>query len=190
MRATNCLVRLAFIASMLLLILFVEDHAQTVRYNFLPGQDFSKYKTYKWVDVPDADYPAPAIDEQIRRSIDAQLSAKGLTKSEGDDTDLRVMYQLAINEEKQWKKYKSGGDEYWGWGGWGGWGGSSGSIRESILRTGTLNLDFYDVALKKQVWRGEATKTLRNPGDKETLRRNIDRAMARLLKDFPPLVLK
>ena len=186
----KAMVKLAFVSSMVLLILFVEDHAQTVRYNFLPGQDFSKYKTYKWVDVPDADYPAPAIDEQIRRSIDAQLSAKGLTKSEGDDADLRVMYQLAIDEEKKWKKYKSGGDEYWGWGGWGGWGGSSDSIKEWTIRTGTLNLDFYDVVLKKQVWRGEATKTLRNPGDRETLRKNIDRAMAKLLKDFPPLSMK
>ena len=26
--------------------------AQQVTYNFMPGTDFSKYHTYKWVDIP------------------------------------------------------------------------------------------------------------------------------------------
>jgi len=179
---------MAFVFS-ILLVSVVADRGQVVRHNYLPGQDFSKYKTYKWVEVSEAQYPDQILDEQIKRAIDAQLSAKGFTKSDADDADLRVTYQLAITEEKEWKAYKTG-NEYWGWGGWGGWGGSTTKMKKSTIRVGTLNIDFYDVTLKKQVWRGEATKTLKNPKNPGQLQKNLDIAMAKLLEDFPPLGLK
>jgi hypothetical protein len=31
--------------------------AQDIKYNFAQGTDFSKYKTYKWFDIKDAQYP-------------------------------------------------------------------------------------------------------------------------------------
>jgi hypothetical protein len=163
--------------------------AQSVRYNSLPGTDFSKYKTYKWVRVEKAQYPNDLIDQQIKRSIDAQLSAKGLTQVE-DNPDLIVVYQAAINQEKQWNAYSSGGD-YWGYGGWGGWGGmSTTTATSSTINVGSLDLDMYDVSTKKQVWRGEATKTLGNPKNPEKIQKNIDKAMAKLLKNYPPPIKK
>src|SRR5215813_1483169 len=74
--------------------------AQDLKYNFLPGTDFSKYKTYKWVRVPKAQYPNQILDTQIMNSIDAQLASKGLTKTE-DNPDLYVTYQAAVTDEKQ-----------------------------------------------------------------------------------------
>jgi hypothetical protein len=44
----------------------------------------------------------------------------------------------------------------------------------------------YDVALRKQVWRGEATKTIDPPKDPAKLQKNINKAMAKLLKNYPP----
>ena len=38
--------------------------AQDVRYNFMPGADFSKYRTYKWVNTGDA-HPDQIMDAQI-----------------------------------------------------------------------------------------------------------------------------
>jgi hypothetical protein len=49
-----------------------------------------------------------------------------------------------------------------------------------------LNLDFYDTGIKKQVWRGAATKTLDPPKDPAKLQRKLDKAVAKLLKNFPP----
>jgi hypothetical protein len=162
--------------------------AQSIRYNFAPGTNFSQYKTYKWVRVEGAQYPNQLIDQQIMRSIDAQLASKGLTKTD-DKPDLVVTYQVAVNQEKQWNAYSTGGD-YWGWGGWGGWGGMGGmqttTATSSTINIGTLNLDLYDVSSKKQIWRGEATKTLGNPKKPEKLQRNIDKAMAKLMKNYPP----
>ncbi len=69
--------------------------AQDVTTNSMPGVDFSKFHTYKWVTVS-AKYPNQIVDQQIKNSIDAQLAAKGLTKTDGDNADLHVAYQVGI----------------------------------------------------------------------------------------------
>jgi Domain of unknown function (DUF4136) len=175
------------VAACLLLFCYCSAAAQDVRYNFLQGTDFSKYKTYKWVQVPNVQYPNQLLDGQIKQSIDTQLATKGLTKTE-DNPDLYVTYQLAIDQEKQWNAYSTGGS-YWGWGGWGGWGGMETTTATSkTINIGTLNLDMYDVGSKKQVWRGQATKTVKPQKDPQKLQKNLDKAMAKLLKNYPPPV--
>jgi len=184
MKISRLIIRVAAVPAILLVFTFVGS-AQKVRHNYAPGTDFSKYKTYKWVRIEKAQYPNQLIDEQIMRSIDSQLAQKGLRKSDGD-ADLVVTYQAAVDQEKQWNAYSTGGG-YWGYGGWGGWGGmETTTMTSSTINVGSLNLDMYDVATRKQVWRGEATKTLGNPKDPAKLQRNIDKAMAKLLKDYPP----
>jgi uncharacterized protein DUF4136 len=169
----------------LVLVWCVVASAQDIRYNFLQGTDFSKYKTYKWIQIPNAQYPNSILDDQIKRAIDAQLALKGLTKTE-DNPDLFVAYQVAVNQEKQWNSYSSGGD-MWGWGGWRGWGGmSTTTTTSSTINIGTLNLDIYDVGTKKQVWRGEASKTLGSGKDPKKVEKNLNKAMAKLLKKYPP----
>ena len=190
MKAINIIFTVLVIVG-ILLILSAADSAQTVRYNYLPGTDFSKYKTYKWVKIESAQYHSQLVDDQIMRSIDNQLSLKGLSKVT-ENSDLFVVYQAAVNQEKQWNAYSTGGGGYWGYGGWGGYRGgmSTTSMTSETINVGSLDLDFYDVSLKKQVWRGEATKTLGNPKKPEKLQKNINKAMAKLLKNYPPRVGK
>jgi len=169
----------------LLAIWCTAAYAQDIKFNFLRGTDYSKYKTYKWVKVPNAQYPNSILDDQIMRAIDAQLSLKGLTKTE-ENPDLYVTYQVAVNQEKQWNSYSTGGD-YWGWGGWGGWGGMSTTTTTSqTINIGTLDCDIYDVSTKKQIWRGEASKTLGSGKDPVKVEKNINKAMAKLFKKYPP----
>jgi len=179
-----------FAASGLLLFTCVWVAAQDVKYNFLPGTDFTKYKTYKWVRVPNAQYPNQIVDTQIKQSIDKQLATKGLTQTEGDSADLYITYQVAVDSEKQWNAYSTGGGP-WGWGGWGGWGGmQTTTATSSTIHIGTLDLDMYDAAKKQQVWRGAATKTLGNGKNPEKVQKNLDKATAKLLKNYPPPVKK
>jgi len=181
---TSRLSRLTLIAG-LLLVWCVAGSAQEIKYNFLQGTDFSKYKTYKWVKIPNAQYPNQILDDQIQRAIDAQLSLKGLSKTE-DNPDVYVVYQAAVNQEKQWNSYSTGGDS-WGWGGWGGWGGMSTTrTTSSTINIGTLNVDLYDVGSKKQIWRGEATKTLGSGKDPRKVEKNLNKAVAKLFKKYPP----
>ena len=159
--------------------------AQDIKYNYLQGTDFSKYKTYRWVQIPDVEYPNSIIDDQIKRAIDTQLALKGLTKTE-DNPDLYVTYQVAVTQEKQWNSYSTGGSP-WGWGRWGGWGGTT-TATSSTINVGTLNCDIYEVATKKQIWRGQASKTLGSGKDPQKVEKNLNKAMEKLFKKYPPPV--
>ena len=176
------------------LLLFVQTavSAQDIRYNSLPGTDFSKYKTYKWARVPKAEYPNQILDKQIMQAIDAQLATKGLSQTDGDNPDLVITYQAAVSQEKQWNSFSTGGD-MWGYGRWGGWGGYGGmggttTTTSSTINIGTLNVDLYDAAKKEQVWRGAASKTLGSGKDPQKVEKNLNKAMAKLFKKYPPPV--
>ena len=71
------------VAGCALLLCGVHAAAQDVRYNFLPGTNFSKYQTYKWVQIPNVQYPNQLVDAQIKQSLDGQLALKGSTPGRG-----------------------------------------------------------------------------------------------------------
>jgi len=151
--------------------------AQDVTTNAMPGTDFTKYHTYKWVAVQGASYPNQILDAQIKSSIDSQLAGKGLTKTDGDKADLYVAYQASIDQERQWNAYGTGGGLRWG--------GGMASATSSTISIGTLVLDIYDPATKQLVWTGRATKTIDPKANQEKRQKNLDKAMAKLLKSFP-----
>lgn len=164
--------------------------AQDIKYNFMPGTDFAKYKTYRWAKVPNVQYPSGILDSQIMQAIDTQLSQKGLTKSSGDESDLVVTYQAAVDQEKRWNSFSTG-DTMWGYGRWGGWGGYGGGMSTTTttsetIHVGTLSVDIYDAAAKNQIWKGQATKTLGSGKDPAKVNKNINKAMAKLFKKYPP----
>ncbi|HSB27983.1 MAG TPA: DUF4136 domain-containing protein [Pyrinomonadaceae bacterium] len=176
-----------FLVAGLLLVWCVAASAQDIKFNYLQGTDFSKYKTYKWVQIPDVEYPNSILDDQIKRAIDTQLGLKGLTKTE-ENPDLYVAYQVAVTQEKQWNSYSTGGSP-WGWGRWGGWGGTqTTTATSSTINIGTLNCDIYEVTTKKQIWRGQASKTLGSGKDPQKVEKNLNKAMAKLFKKYPPPV--
>lgn len=164
--------------------------AQQVRYNFDNTADFSKFKTYKWVDIKGADRANSMVEGQIKAAIDTELATKGLTKVDSDDADLYVGYQTAIGTEKQFNSYSTG----WGAGpGWrGGWYGAAGSTSTygstSTIYTGQLDLDMYQAQTKKLVWRGIVSKTLDPKAKPEKQQKNLQKAVAKLLKNYPPKV--
>lgn len=164
--------------------------AQDVRYDFDKDQDFSKYKTYKWVPIKDADQPDELTAKQITAAIDAVLARKGLTKTDSETADLYIGYQTAIGSEKQFTSYNTGWGYGPGWGGgWYGHGGMSTTTTygsTSTVYVGQLDLSMYDSTQKKLVWRGVATKTLDPKAKPDKKQKNITKAADKLLKNFPP----
>ena len=150
---------------------------QDVKTNYMPGTDFSKFHTYKWVTIGDGGHPNQIVDAQIRQSIDSQLSAKGFTKTDSDKADLLVGYQIAVNQEKQWNAYGMGGGVRWG---------GMGTATSSTINVGTLVLDIYDPTAKQLIWTGNATKTIDPSKNQEKNQKNLDKAMEKLLKNLPP----
>jgi hypothetical protein len=152
--------------------------AQDVRYNSMPGIDFSKYHTYKWVAIEGASHPNQIIDAEIKQSVDSQLATKGLTKTDSDKADLYVGYQIAVDQEKQWNAYGMGGGVRWG--------GGMASATSSTINVGTLAIDMYDPATKNLVWTGTATKSLDPGSNQQKNEKNLNKAMEKLLKNYPP----
>lgn len=151
--------------------------AQDVTTNSMPGTDFAKYHTYKWVTIQGATYPNQIVDAQIKSSIDSQLAAKGLTKTDGEKADLDVGYQASVDHERQWNAYSTGGLR---------WGGGIANATSSKISVGTLVLDMYDPGSKQLVWTGRVTKTLDPNASQEKRQKNLDKAMQKLLKNYPP----
>jgi hypothetical protein len=123
---------------------------------------------------PAAGLPQPP---DLPRTTDAAYKANSAPKA-----DLLVGYQVGIDRERQW--YATGmGD---GFPGWGGMRTATATATSSTIEIGTLVLNMYDPATKQLVWSGSATKTLNLSKDQDKNRKKLDKAMEKLLKDFPP----
>lgn len=171
----KCLLAIAVVA--MALIACTTCLAQDVRTNFMPGVDFSKYHTYKWISIEGGMHPNQIVDAEIKQAVDAQLSAKGLTKTDNDTADLYVGYQVAVDQEKQWNGFGMGGGLRWG---------GMASATSSTINNGSLVVDMYDVSKKQLVWSGTATQTLDSSGNQEKNMKNLNKAMGKLFKKYPP----
>ena len=161
--------------------------AQTASYNYAEGVDFTHYETYEWVNIAGAYATNQALDRDIKRTIDAQLAAKGLVKSKG--AQLCVAYQVSFPREKEIRQYDT--DGYAGYGP--GWrygyshgysylGSAMSTATSSPIQLGYLVLDIYDSLYKDLVWRGIVSGSI-GPDRKGN---NLVKSVAKLLKSFPP----
>jgi Domain of unknown function (DUF4136) len=171
-----------------LMLLATVAYGQDVSYNFDQQADFSKYKTYKWVQVKDAEQVDQLTAQQITAAFEKQLALKGLTKATGDQADLAIAYQVAIGKEKQISTMDSGmygagwGPRYYG----GYYGGGTSTTTTSTIFVGSVALDMYDSASKNLVWRSLASKQIDTKASPEKREKNLNKGAAKMLKNFPP----
>lgn len=163
-----------------ILFLGVTAFAQDVQFDYDRSAHFGDYKTYNWIDyrpVPPGDQ---LLDQDIKRAVDEQLAGKGLRRVETGG-DLVVGYQAGISQEKEFNSLGAGG---WGpWGGPFGWG--NGRVTTSTIDVGRLTIGLFDPATKQLVWRGSASKTLNISKNPDKNYGNLEKAMAKLFKNYP-----
>ena len=186
--------KVALVSIALFLLAASPAVAQDVRYTFDNNADFSKFKTYKWVFIKDAATRDAAkvedfLDKQIKDAVDAELAKKGLTKTDADTADLYVGYLAGIGTEIQFGSYNSG----WGYGpGWSGsgWyrggGGMTTGPNFYGIYVGQFAVDMNDSRSHTLVWRGVASKTIDPKAKPDEEQKNLAKAVAKLLKDYPP----
>jgi hypothetical protein len=187
---------------------------QDIHYNYDRGASFQSYRTYQWVDLPSAppkngirgDFPNPPsgfpnlpgglpeistsvsedqlLDQDIKRAVDEQLAQKGLTKVD-KNANIQVSYQTAVREEKGINLSGMGAMGWWGAGpGWSGFDSVQGQT--STIPIGTLVVGLYDPARKQLIWRGDASKTVDLKKDPNKNYQTLQKAMAKLFKNYPP----
>ncbi len=166
-------------------ILPTQGVAQKVRVDYEHGNDFAKYKTYKWVKFKENPDVNQIVDQRIIAAIDAAMTKEGLSKSDSNP-DLLIGYQAVLTQQQQLTTYSSGGPG-WGYGArWGyGWGGSSISTTTSnTVNNGTLVVDLMDPKQEKLVFRGIGTDTLSDKPEKNA--QKIKKAVTKIFEKYPP----
>lgn len=162
--------------------------------------NFNEYQTYAFYK--------PGIDEaeisdldkkRILRAIDAEMSAKGFTKSENPAILVSIFAKAQERVDVYQNNWGWGGFGGFGWGGFGwggfggfgwggpwGWGGGFGNTVSS--RTdGTLYIDIIDKANKQLIWQGQGTAPLRS-GDVEKREARIQEIVSEIMNIYPPEV--
>ena len=163
-----------------------------VHSDYDPAVDFTKLKTYSWMEKPNPD-EAPTIAEntlltdRIERSVDGVLEAKGLSRVPRADADFLISQHIGVQQKLQVDTTQFGYGYGFGYGAWGGpIGGYSNQTTVSQYEEGTLMLDFVNPENRNLIWRGTGQSRVRRastPQDREKLIRN---AVEHILAKFPP----
>jgi hypothetical protein len=158
--------------------------AQKTSFDYDKTANFAGFKTYALKDgkkVGD-----PLIDNRIVAAIESQLAAKGLTKNDAKP-DITVIYHVAFDKKQDITAYSTGGGPYgYRWGG--GWGTTD--VRVNEILVGTLVIDIADANKGEAVWRGMGVKEVDVQAKAEKRDKNINNAVEKILKNFPPPVKK
>ncbi len=145
--------------------------------------NFDNYKTFAFFKPGIDKAEINDIDKRrILRAIEAELMAKGFTKSENPD----VLVSIFTKSTQRVDIYNNAwGPGAWGWGGYGRWGWGMNRNQVSTKTEGVLYIDLVDADKKELIWQGSGTGYLvtRNIEKKEA---RIKEFVAKTMDQFPP----
>ncbi len=161
----------------------------TVRHDSDPSTDFSKLKTFNWMELPE-EIPQgtrdvldrfPDLHTLTQTVVENRLQKKGY-EMRSADADFLVVYHLLL----QAKEYVDVSQPY-NYGSYGRvW---SNAMKKSTFKKtfveGTLIIDFVDPKTREIIWRGEASKVVDKQTSPEKRDRNVGEAVKQILKKFP-----
>ena len=135
-------------------------------------------KTFMWIKEPKT--TNPLMRQRIVDDVNSALTAKGL-KLVTSDADLCIAAHAATQEERTLNTFYDGFGGGWRWRG-GGFGSATTTV--NTYEVGTLVVDMFDAKTKEAIWRGTSSKTL--SGNPEKNAENLNKAVVKMFKDFPP----
>jgi uncharacterized protein DUF4136 len=152
--------------------------AQAVTYDFDRTADFSKFKTYTWVQgtrVSDE-----LNHERVVNAIDSQLARKGFGKVDSSGgPDVLVAYHIAFEKDVEFNGSSTG------WGPYGLGGNRRGTVRAQEILVGTLTVEMMNAASNKVVWRGVASMDIDRRANPEKREKSINKAAEKIFKNYP-----
>ncbi|MGB5417842.1 DUF4136 domain-containing protein [Algibacter sp.] len=170
----------------LLALLIVVSSCSSVRVaaDYDKEAKFSDYKTFAFFKTGIDKAEISDLDKRrILRAIEAELLAKGFTKSENPD----LLVSLFTKSQQRVDVYNnSWGMGGWGWGGFGpGWGwGWNQQPSVSTSTQGHLYIDLIDADKKELVWQGMGTGYLSRNMEKKEAR--IQEFVTKIMEKYPP----
>ena len=166
-----------------LLLLFVFTSCTTIKVasDYDSQTNFSKYKSFAFYKSGVDKAQISDLDKKrILRAIDANLSAKGMMKSENPD----ILVSLFTKEKERIDIYQNHYGFGWSYHPW-----YSGGTYSSSTTEGTLFIDFIDAKTNELVWQGIGVADLvMNTVAKKEAR--INEIVAKILAEYPPGIEK
>jgi hypothetical protein len=178
--------RMTWIVALVALLSPSVAMAQKTSYDYDKAANFAGYKTYAFKEGTKAGQVL--IDERIVAAIEAEMAAKGFTKSE-TDPNVFVVYHVAVDTQKDISTYSSGyagGYGRYGWGYGGGWAGGTTTTSVRDILVGTLVIDMADAGTRKLAWRGMGVKEVDVQASPEKRDKSIRNAVKKMFKNYPP----
>ena len=168
-----------------LLIVLTSCSSVKVATDYDKKANFSSYKTFAFFKTGIDKAEISDLDKRrILRAIEAELLAKGFTKSENPD----LLVSLFTKSQQRVDVYNnSWGYGGWGWGGYGlgpwGWGWNN-QPNTSVSTQGVLYVDLIDSNKKELVWQGMGTGYLSKNMEKKEER--IKEFVSKIMEKYPP----
>jgi hypothetical protein len=165
--------------------------AQKVTRDFDKSQNFSRLKSF--VVTPPRESDDPLMDQRITNAIAGVLAARGMTRVV-EDGNVVVVPRLTAETRKEVTGYNTGYGPYysswpWHWGaGWGYWDGGWGSVYYQVrdVRYDTLIIDVVDGETGALMWRGTGVRRAHSHSNPETVDRELQKIVAKIMSNFPP----
>lgn len=156
--------------------------AQNPTFGFDRDADFSKYKTYRWVSIESAKYLDELTADQLIGTLSVELAKKSLKKSPADKPDLYIGFQIASGNLKHLNHLDTGTEypppaEA---------GSETPGDAPPTVHSGPLVVYMFDSANKRLVWWGVLPNAIEANAAPEKKQNHLDKAIEKLLRDYPP----
>jgi hypothetical protein len=166
-----------FAALVLAVLLSACATSPSVKIDFDPGANFTRFQTYSWIARPDGG--SPLMQQRIVDGIDSRLQARGWKLV--PNGDVHVAAHVTSTERQTFNTtYNNFGYS------WGGFGPATSSSRTTVdtFEVGTLVVDMFEGKSKTALWRGTASGTLQD--DPARMTAMLQAALDKMFAGFPP----
>lgn len=145
-------------------------HAADIKYDYDKTVDVSTWKSWAW-KRPELPNTGSIAESRIRRSLEEGFAAKGYTHGERGAADFLVDFYAGAHRDLRLNES---------------WGGPlfGRDVRVDTYAKGVLIVDVFDRETGRLVWRGSVSDAL--AGDPDKADKKTEKAVAKLLKKFPP----
>lgn len=173
--------KLLKLTPLLLLLVFASCTSVRVATDYDKNANFSNYNSFAFYKPGIDGAKISDLDKKrILRAIDANLSAKGMTKSESP----ALLVSIFTKERERVDVYNNNFGWGWGWNPW--WYGSGWGSTVSRSTEGSLYIDLIDAKTNELVWQGIGSSRLYTGSDIERREEKIREVVAEILAEYPP----
>jgi hypothetical protein len=178
------------LASLVVIFLITSCSSVKVVADYDQATDFSKYKTFAFYKKGIDKAEISDLDKRrILKGVEAQLLAKGFTKSENPDVLVNIFTKAQRKVDVYTNDFYGYGYGYGGYYGWYPWYyGPNYGNQISTYTEGTLFIDLIDAEKKELIWQGIGSGGLNTSGNVTKKEEKIKEFVDEIMAQYPPVI--